>query len=93
MKFLKWINSRLAIVIGGVMETGSEPILTAVLRHLDAAKGDWPAIAKQSGVPYQTLAKIGGRVVSDPRVSTVQALLDCLGKRCAGQRSYSSTAE
>ncbi|KWZ42798.1 hypothetical protein WS72_07945 [Burkholderia savannae] len=75
------------------METGSEPILAAVLRQLDAAKGDWPAIAKQSGVPYQTLAKIGGRVVSDPRVSTVQALLDCLGKRSAEQRYCNSATK
>lgn len=75
------------------METGSEPILTAVLRQLDAAKGEWPAIAKQSGVPYQTLAKIGGRLVSDPRVSTVQALLDCLGKRSVEQRCRDSVGE
>ncbi|KVU79033.1 hypothetical protein WK72_29270 [Burkholderia ubonensis] len=63
------------------MRIESEPILSVVLRQLDAAKGDWPEIARQSGVPYQTLTKIAGRLVADPRISTVQALLNCLQRR------------
>jgi len=53
-----------------------EPMLATVLRRLDQAKGAWPDIARESGVPYQTLTKIACRIVSDPRVSTVQTLFD-----------------
>jgi hypothetical protein len=58
------------------MTSNQEPMLAAVLRHLDGTKGGWPQIAKQSGVPYQTLTKIACRIVVDPRVSTVQTLFD-----------------
>ncbi|MFM0660116.1 hypothetical protein [Paraburkholderia sediminicola] len=51
-------------------------MLSTVLRRLDQAKGAWPGIARESGVPYQTLTKIACRIVSDPRVSTVQTLFD-----------------
>lgn len=53
-----------------------ERMLDAVLRRLDASKGEWPKIAAESGVPYQTITKIGGRFVADPRISSVQALFD-----------------
>jgi hypothetical protein len=58
-----------------------EPILGTVLRHLDATKGEWPRIAAESGVPYQTITKIGGRFVVDPRISSVQALFDYFATR------------
>ncbi len=63
------------------MRSESESILSFVLRQLDSAKGDWPEISRRSGVPYQTLTKIAGRLVADPRISTVQALVDCLRER------------
>lgn len=69
------------------MRIESDSILSVVLRQLDAAKGDWPEISRQSGVPYQTLTKIAGRLVSDPRISTVQALLDCLQQRAHTART------
>jgi hypothetical protein len=53
-----------------------EPMLATVLRRLDQTKGAWPDIARESGVPYQTLTKIACRIVADPRVSTVQTLFD-----------------
>ncbi|WGS43099.1 hypothetical protein LFL97_06110 [Burkholderia sp. JSH-S8] len=58
------------------MRNYKEPMLDTVLRHLDAAKGGWPALARQCGIPYQTLTKIALRIHRDPRVSTVQALYD-----------------
>ena len=58
------------------MTAHQEPMLSTVLRRLDQAKGAWPEIARASGVPYQTLTKIACRIVSDPRVSTVQTLFD-----------------
>ncbi|RKT99013.1 hypothetical protein C7H84_33855 [Burkholderia sp. Nafp2/4-1b] len=77
------------------MQIEREPILAFVLRELDAAKGDWPEISRRSGVPYQTLTKIAGRLVGDPRISTVQALYDCLRERDGAvcvQASASSTS-
>ena len=58
------------------MAGNQEPMLATVLRRLDQAKGAWPDIARESGVPYQTLTKIACRIVCDPRVSTVQTLFD-----------------
>ena len=52
-----------------------ESILVAVRRQLGEMKGRWASVAEQSGVPYHTLTKIAqGKV--DPRVSTVQRLVD-----------------
>ncbi|WP_414451488.1 hypothetical protein AB4851_22355 [Burkholderia sp. 22PA0099] len=72
------------------MQTEFEPILSFVLRRLDAAKGDWPEISRRSGVPYQTLTKIAGRFVADPRISTLQALHDCLREREAVTSDHAS---
>ncbi|MDQ7981367.1 hypothetical protein QYH69_29475 [Paraburkholderia sp. SARCC-3016] len=61
-----------------------EKMLDCVLRRLDAVRGKWPQISEQSGVPYQTLTKIACRIVTDPRISTVQTLYDyfaCLPDR------------
>lgn len=58
------------------MRIHEETMLGTVLRRLDGVKGAWPLVAKESGVPYQTLTKIACRIVVDPRVSTVQILFD-----------------
>lgn len=55
-----------------------ESILATVRRELGATKGQWSAVAEKSGVPYHTLTKVAqGRV--DPRLSTVQRLVDHFG--------------
>ena len=74
---------------GKRMTNKQEPMLDTVLRRLDEAKGDWPRIADESAVPYQTITKIGGRFVVDPRVSTVQTLFDYF----AGQPEQSAMAD
>ncbi|MGN7985159.1 hypothetical protein [Burkholderia sp. 22313] len=58
------------------MKGNHEPMLETVLRRLNQVKGDWPRIAGESTVPYQTITKIACGFVRDPRVSTVQALYD-----------------
>ncbi|MGU7780437.1 hypothetical protein [Burkholderia sp. PU8-34] len=73
------------------MSPRNEPMLTTVLRHLDAAKGEWPAVARNCGVPYQTLTKIALRVHLDPRISTVQVLFDYF-ESCKGHDLLSTTA-
>lgn len=62
--------------IGGAMKGNREPMLDTVLRRLNQVKGEWPRIADESTVPYQTITKIACGFVRDPRVSTVQALYD-----------------
>lgn len=76
-------------LINDLMAHLQEPMLKTVLRRLDDAKGEWPKIAVASGVPYQTITKIGGRFVADPRVSSVQALFDYF----AGQPERPKTAD
>jgi hypothetical protein len=54
----------------------SVPLLAQALAHLEATKKRWPDVSRESGVPYSTITKIYQRVIRDPRVSTVQRLLD-----------------
>jgi predicted transcriptional regulator len=49
-------------------------ILDYVLAKLEAAKGTWPDIAEETGVPYDTIAKIFQRQIVDPKISKVQLL-------------------
>ncbi|WP_260435108.1 MULTISPECIES: hypothetical protein [unclassified Burkholderia] len=58
------------------MKGNREPMLDTVLRRLNQVKGDWPRIADESTVPYQTITKIACGFVRDPRISTVQTLYD-----------------
>lgn len=58
-----------------------EKMLDTVMRKLDETRGTWPEISVSSGVPYQTLTKIACGIVRDPRISTVQALLDYFSTR------------
>jgi len=63
------------------MKVNREPMLDTVLRRLNEEKGEWPRVAEESGVPYQTITKIGGRFVRNPGVLTVQALFDYFARR------------
>lgn len=51
------------------------PMLDYVKEHLEAARGEWPRISEETGVPYFTITNIVQGKVEDPRVSTVQKLL------------------
>lgn len=63
----------------------TEPILVGVLRELTRTRGRWAEVAKSSGVPYHTLVKIAQGAVTDPRISTVQMLVDYFaGQNAAG---------
>jgi len=53
-------------------------LLEQTLQQLDQLRGQWPDIARRSGVPYHTLTRIAQRKSPDPRVSTVQRLHDCM---------------
>lgn len=58
------------------MSTTVEPILTFVRRKLDESRGQWVEIANASGVPYHTLTKIAQGATPNPRIDTVQRLVD-----------------
>lgn len=58
------------------MSTNVEPILTFVRRKLEESRGDWVEIARVSGVPYHTLTKVAQGSTPNPRIDTVQRLVD-----------------
>lgn len=57
---------------GGV----EEPILIFVKRRLEESRGYWPQISTATGVPYFTITNIVQGKTEDPRVSTLQKLVD-----------------
>lgn len=58
------------------MDTPQTPILQDVLDNLDRTKGQWPAVSRDSGVPYKTIVKIAQREILNPGVNSVQQLYD-----------------
>ncbi|VVD76604.1 hypothetical protein PEP31012_00875 [Pandoraea eparura] len=63
------------------MEPNQPHWIDAVRANLQKHKREWPAIARDSGVPYHTVVKVASGRVTDPRVSTVQALHDYFARR------------
>lgn len=53
-----------------------QPMLAAVIQHLNAAKGRWQEVSDACGVPYSTLCKIAQGHTVNPGVAHVQALYD-----------------
>lgn len=54
----------------------AEDIYQFVIHSLEEAKGRWPAIAIETGVPYQTLTKIAQRRTRNPGIGHIQKLAD-----------------
>lgn len=52
-----------------------------VLDKLQETKRTWGVVATESGVPYSTIAKLGGGFVTNPRIETIQALYNYFGKK------------
>lgn len=53
-----------------------EPIIDFLQRRLAEARGDWPQIASDSGVPYGTVVNIAQGKVTNPTLVNVQRLID-----------------
>lgn len=51
-------------------------LFATIKSRLMKEKGRLRSISAQSGVPYPTLTKITSGAVTDPRISTIQALYD-----------------
>lgn len=49
-------------------------MLDYVLAQLERRKGQWPAIARATGIPYRTVDKIGNRRIYDPHVRKIEVL-------------------
>lgn len=58
-----------------------EPLVHQARAYLAATKGKWPEVSQRSKVPYSTITKLFQGVIPDPRVSTVQRLLDDRDRR------------
>lgn len=56
-----------------VMDTD---ILVYLRAELEGARGQWPQISRETGVPYFTITNLAQGKVDDPRLSTVQPLID-----------------
>jgi predicted transcriptional regulator len=49
-------------------------LLKYVLKGLQARKGQWVDISRETGVPYSTLGKIAREEIADPSVRTIETL-------------------
>lgn len=58
------------------MSVPNEPLLTSVVRCLQEAKGSWARISRETGLPYSTIVRIAQGKVKDPRIGTLQPLID-----------------
>lgn len=70
---------------------GEEPILEFVRRRLDEARGEWPLISRESGVPYFTIANIVQGKSADPRIGTLQPLVDWFRQRDVSEAREAAT--
>lgn len=52
----------------------TESIYQYVLDQLQEVKGNWPAVAEESGISLRTIEKIARREVEDPGVSKIERL-------------------
>lgn len=51
-----------------------ESIYEFVLERLEGSKGQWPRVARESGVSRRTIEKIARKEVKDPGVSLIEKL-------------------
>ena len=56
-------------------------VATDLFLALQKRKGEWAAIGRQYGVPYDTLQKLADGRVTKPSLATVQKLLPLLRRR------------
>lgn len=61
-----------------------ESILVYVVDRLEAARGRWPDIAAECGVPYRTVQKIGSGKTAAPRIDTIEKLARHFREQDAG---------
>jgi hypothetical protein len=52
----------------------AESIYDYVVERLQANKGSWPVIAKQTGMSIKTITKTANRTYDAPRIDTLETL-------------------
>lgn len=67
----------------GKMAVMEQPIYEYVMGQLEARRGQWPKVSRETGVPYRTLQKVATREIADPGVSTIQTLADYFHEEAA----------
>ena len=65
----------------------SEPILAYVRRRLEEFRGQWPIIHEDTGVEYDTIAKIARGERPNPELKNIQPLIDWFLARDAARNS------
>ena len=63
------------------MQTMHINLLNFVLAHLAERKVPWTQVARDTGIPYETLKKIASRRTPNPGVLPVQTLADYFSKQ------------
>jgi hypothetical protein len=71
----------------------SKPILDVVLANLRARKVPWTVVARDSGVPYDTLKKIAAGTTSNPGVLHIQALFEYFDRPVRAGENPSNTPD
>jgi predicted transcriptional regulator len=71
----------------------SANIMTVVRCGLSASRGRWVEVSRESGVPYHTLIKIAQGQVSNPRIETVQRLVDYFNRPPADGLASTESSE
>lgn len=51
-----------------------DSIYEFVLEQLECSKGQWPRVARESGISRRTIEKIARKEVKDPGVSLIERL-------------------
>lgn len=52
----------------------TESLHDYVVSQLQAAKGRWPKVAEETGVPRKTIEKIATRYIADPGITHMETL-------------------
>lgn len=60
-----------------------ENLFYFVQEALAKCKGRWPSVAKESGLSYQTVVRIGNGNTKSPAYRTIQKLAMCLQRMTA----------
>lgn len=64
------VDPKQGLLSGGMPES----IYEFVLEQLEFSKGQWPRVARESGISRRTIEKIARKEVKDPGVSLIERL-------------------
>lgn len=74
------LSKTAAVAVPSLTQLYSQEV-SFVLKKLEESKGDWPRVARESGVSYRTLKKIATGETADPEVDNLARLANYF-RRC-----------